>query len=113
MIAVYFRGKGWAIDYQVDDVSVAFVRWFPWHHDLQEAAIELMLAHLKAGDTISGVPLLKELANLGHNVPTNDFGPIMVRLAILVHPELADIADIKPTGWGKARNKPDDQPSLF
>jgi hypothetical protein len=113
MISVYFRGKGWEIDYQVDDVSCAFARWFPRNHLLQEAAIKLMFAHLAAGDTISGVPLLKELANQGRDVPSNDFGPIIVRLAILVHPELEAVAVTKPTGWGKARNKHDDQPSLF
>src|SRR5262249_53397002 len=93
------------IDYPDDDVARRFRYWALTPRGVA-ARQEFIAAAIGAGQgkhKMSGYAIVQNIrARFGFAI-SNDYGPILARLAIAEHPELAELFELKPVGWGKAR----------
>jgi len=99
------RVDGHDIDYPSDDVARRFCYWLKTNigRDAKQEFMAEAFQAMRMRRKLSGYAIVQNIrARFGFSI-SNDYGPILARLAIAEHPELADLFDLKPVGWGKAR----------
>lgn len=97
------RVDGHDLDYPNDDVARRFTYWLGVNRGAEAEFVAAAHQAVCNRQKMSGYAIVQNIrARFGFSI-SNDYGPLLARLAIAKHPELADLFDLKPVGWGKAR----------
>jgi hypothetical protein len=98
---------GYEIDYPDDNVSQKWRDWLPEHRDVEEDFVAEARGALRRRKTVSGYTIIGLIRWKYNYHIMQDYGPMMARLAVAKHPELAPVFKFKKTGWGKNRKPPE------
>jgi hypothetical protein len=95
---------GYEISYKEDNVLQRFRGWIvsPIGQTVERNFVSMAMEAAQNSRSLSGYAIIQLIRRPGIRI-TNDYGPILSRLAIAKHPELACVFKLKPVGWGKAR----------
>jgi hypothetical protein len=101
---------GHEIDYPDDNLSRRFRQWLPEHREVEQDFVAEATFALRRRSTISGYVIFGNLRWKYKYKLGNDFAPMMARVAVAKHPELASVFTFKKTGWGQRRKRnPEDE----
>jgi hypothetical protein len=102
---------GYELHYPDDNIARRFKLWLLANREVERAFIEVAMQALKEDRKVSGYAIVQFIRAQHQLSITNDYGPILSRLAAAKHPQLRKVFDFKKTGWGKQRTTPDDTPT--